>query len=177
MFPVLHQCLLEGDHMLLGAAYVAMVFMALGMYYITCFTDPGYITVSRRRKKVGFSSTWKNSSRNSSRIHHYHVSCKWCSTHCSSLILVSVEFQINSFDETSPCHCLPPFSIISFGLPLPFLALMFSVITMFSNATILIIWPTALPLFFQVFNLFFCCCKNPYSPDHASNQVYWISYL
>lgn len=44
-------------------------------------------------------------------------------------------------NDIIPCHYLKQPGIISLGLPMPFLPLIFSVVTMFPNAFLLSIWP------------------------------------
>ncbi|XP_005112845.2 probable palmitoyltransferase ZDHHC12 [Aplysia californica] len=48
---LLHKSLIDGQHVVLGVAYVAMVLWSLAMYYVTCFTDPGYILINRSKKE------------------------------------------------------------------------------------------------------------------------------
>ncbi|RUS75555.1 hypothetical protein EGW08_016680 [Elysia chlorotica] len=48
---LLREWLLEGENLILGAAYCALLLCSLVLYYVTCLTDPGYINPTEQRKK------------------------------------------------------------------------------------------------------------------------------
>lgn len=49
---VLHKSLIERQLFPLGVVYVSLVVWSLSMYFLTCFTDPGYIVVDKKKKEV-----------------------------------------------------------------------------------------------------------------------------
>ncbi|CAL1533571.1 unnamed protein product [Lymnaea stagnalis] len=47
---ILHHSLIDGEHVAMGVIYILMVLWSLAMYFLTCFTNPGYITVTKYNK-------------------------------------------------------------------------------------------------------------------------------
>ena len=52
---VLHKSLVEGRGIVLGVLYVALLLTSLVLYFVTCFTDPGYISRHKPRPKVSIT--------------------------------------------------------------------------------------------------------------------------
>ncbi|KAH9514574.1 hypothetical protein Btru_025683 [Bulinus truncatus] len=47
---LLYHTLIDGEQLVLGVIYIAMMVWSLTMYYLTCFTNPGYIVVTKENK-------------------------------------------------------------------------------------------------------------------------------
>ena len=52
LVAVLREWLVDQENLMLGAAYISLLLCSLVLYFVTCFTDPGYISLTEKKKTV-----------------------------------------------------------------------------------------------------------------------------